>query len=244
MTELAEQIGNPPSTPNGTTRRGAAGKTATKTAAKRSGADQPPSAEPAPVAAEVRWDGPGSLLQRVILPRAGDPLDVRALYLDEDEGNRKRAAADSRTQLRLPAQSEISFASYFNAFPASYWRRWTTLESVELRLAVDAECRVDIYRSKADGTQIHVRGQVLGGRDSAGTTGGVHQGRFVLDLGPFEDGGWYWFDLTTSDEPVTLLEASWYSTVEAPGTANAAIAMTTMNRPADCVAALAALGED
>src|SRR5882757_3195954 len=243
MTELAEQIGNPPSTPNGTTRRGAAGKTATKTAAKRSGADQPPSAEPAPVAAEVRWDGPGSLLQRVILPRAGDPLDVRALYLDEDEGNRKRAAADSRTQLRLPAQSEISFASYFNAFPASYWRRWTTLESVELRLAVDAECRIDIYRSKADGSQIHVRGTVLGGR-AAAPGSGVHQGRFLLDLQPFEDGGWYWFDLTTDDEPVTLLEASWYAPVDAPGQANVAIGICTYNRPDDCVAALAALGED
>ena len=184
----------------------------------------------------------GALLARVILPRAGDPLDVRALYLDEDEGNRKRAAADSRTQLRLPAQSEISFATYFNAFPASYWRRWSVLESVELRLAVDAECRIDIYRSKADGTQIHVRGQVLG--EGARSGSGVQQGRFVLDLGPFEDGGWYWFDLTTSDEPVTLLEAGWHATVDAPGTASAAIAMTTMNRPADCVAALAALGED
>ena len=126
----------------------------------------------------------GSLLARVILPRAGDPLDVRALYLDEDEGNRKRAAADSRTQLRLPAQSEISFASYFNAFPASYWRRWSVLENVELRLAVDAECRIDIYRSKADGTQIHVRGQVLG--EGARSGSGVQQGRFVLDLRPFE----------------------------------------------------------
>jgi galactofuranosylgalactofuranosylrhamnosyl-N-acetylglucosaminyl-diphospho-decaprenol beta-1,5/1,6-galactofuranosyltransferase len=187
----------------------------------------------------VRWDGPGSLLQRVILPRTGDPLDMRALYLDEDESNRKRAAADSRTQLRMPDHSEISFASYFNAFPASYWRRWSVLENVELRLAVDAECRVDIYRSKADGTQIHVRGTVLGDDGS-----GIRQARFVLDLQPFEDGGWYWFDLTTHDKPVTLLEAGWYAGVDAPGRANASIGITTFNRPDDCVAALAALGED
>jgi galactofuranosylgalactofuranosylrhamnosyl-N-acetylglucosaminyl-diphospho-decaprenol beta-1,5/1,6-galactofuranosyltransferase len=246
MTELATQTSAVPSTPNGTTRRGASSKTATKTAGKRTGSTSAagtPAAEPAPAAAEVVWDGPGTLLQRVILPRAGDPLDVRALYLDEDEGNRKRAAADSRTRLRLPAQSEISFASYFNAFPASYWRRWTTLESVELRLAVDAECRIDIYRSKADGSQIHVRGTVLGGR-AAAPGSGVHQGRFLLDLQPFEDGGWYWFDLTTDDEPVTLLEASWYAPVDAPGQANVAIGICTYNRPDDCVAALAALGED
>jgi galactofuranosylgalactofuranosylrhamnosyl-N-acetylglucosaminyl-diphospho-decaprenol beta-1,5/1,6-galactofuranosyltransferase len=211
------------------------------------GQASPPRSDPAGgrVPAGVVWDGPGSLLQRVILPRAGDPLDVRALYLDEDEGNRKRAAADSRTQLRIPAQSEISFASYFNAFPASYWRRWSVLGSIELRLAVDAECRIDLYRSKADGTQVHVRGAVMGEGTPAASLGGhIRQGRFVLDLGPFEDGGWYWFDLTTPDEPVTLLEAGWYASIDAPGSAKAAMAITTMNRPDDCVAALAALGED
>jgi galactofuranosylgalactofuranosylrhamnosyl-N-acetylglucosaminyl-diphospho-decaprenol beta-1,5/1,6-galactofuranosyltransferase len=216
MTELAEQT----ATGNGTTRK-----------------RRTPKREAVPAAAEVRWEGPGSLLQRVILPRAGDPLDVRALYLDEDEGNRKRAAADSRTRLRLPAHSETSFASYFNAFPASYWRRWTTLDSVELRLALEGECRIDVYRSKADGTQIHVRGTVL-------DEPGVQQARFVLDLQPFEDGGWYWFDLTTSDDPVTMLEAGWYSPMDAPGRAHAAVGITTFNRPDDCVGALAALGED
>jgi galactofuranosylgalactofuranosylrhamnosyl-N-acetylglucosaminyl-diphospho-decaprenol beta-1,5/1,6-galactofuranosyltransferase len=221
MTDLAEQIGTAPSAPNGTSTR----------------TRRTPKSDPKGSATRVQWDGPGSLLQRVILPRAGDPLDVRALYLDEDEGNRKRAAADTRTQLRLPAQSDVSFASYFNAFPASYWRRWTVLENVELRLAVDGECRIDIYRSKADGTQIHVRGSVLEGP-------GLHQARFVLDLAPFEDGGWYWFDMTTGDEPVTMLEASWYSTMDAPGRANVAIGICTFNRPDDCVAALAALGED
>jgi galactofuranosylgalactofuranosylrhamnosyl-N-acetylglucosaminyl-diphospho-decaprenol beta-1,5/1,6-galactofuranosyltransferase len=224
---------------------GKPGKTQARRGAKTASTSEPaspvsPASQPAESGPAVRWDGPGTLLQRVILPRAGDPLDVRALYLDEDDGNHKRAMADSRTRLRLPAQSEVSFASYFNAFPASYWRRWTTLESVELRLAVDAECRVDLYRSKADGTQIHVRGTVLGADSGAE----VYQERFPLDLEPFEDGGWYWFDLTTSDEPVTLLEAGWYAPVEAASRANVAIGITTFNRPDDCVAALATLGED
>jgi galactofuranosylgalactofuranosylrhamnosyl-N-acetylglucosaminyl-diphospho-decaprenol beta-1,5/1,6-galactofuranosyltransferase len=237
------------STPTGATRTGtrrrAGGRTAKAAAAKAASEAAATGSQSAPTS--VSWEGPGALLQRVILPRTGDPLDVRALYLDEDEGNRKRAVADGRTTLRVPGHAEISFASYFNAFPASYWRRWTVLESVELRLAVDSECRIDIYRSKADGTQIHVRGTVLGGgADSSGDRAGpgVHQGRFSLDLQPFEDGGWYWFDLTTNDEPVTLLEAGWYALVDAPGRADVAIGITTFNRPDDCVAALAALGED
>ena len=247
-TEADTPTPNGTAIPNGTARpatrrRATTAKAGTKPAAKADVTAETPAVAAQASVPEVRWDGPGSLLQRVILPRTGDPLDVRALYLDEDEGNRKRAAADGRTRLRMPAQSEISFAAYFNAFPASYWRRWTSLESVELRIAVDQPCRIDIYRSKADGTQIHVRGQVLGGSETV-EAGSVRQGRFTLDLGPFEDGGWYWFDLTTHDEPVTLLEASWYAPVDAPGRASVAIGITTFNRPDDCVAALVALGED
>ncbi|MEO6879547.1 MAG: glycosyltransferase [Mycobacteriaceae bacterium] len=176
-------------------------------------------------------------LQRIILPRAGDPLDMRALYLDEDETNSKRSRAASRTTLAIPAQSEVSFATYFNAFPASYWRRWTVLEQVRLVLNLDGRCRVDVYRSKADGSQIHVLGDVLetavGGRIT-----------FDLDLRPFEDGGWYWFDVTTDEEPVTLTDSAWCAVGEAPGRASAAIGICTYNRPEDCAGALTALGED
>lgn len=182
-------------------------------------------------------ENPGSLLQRVILPRPGDPLDVRTLYLDEDTGNARRASAPNRTSLLLPARAEVSFATYFNAFPASYWRRWTTLGSVELRMVVEGECRIDIYRTKADGGVIHVQGAVLDGA-------GRHAASYELGLQPFEDGGWYWFDLTTSDEEVTLVEASWYSTVDAPRPASVAVGICTFNRPDDCAAALATLGAD
>ena len=68
-----------------------------------------------------------SLLQRVILPRPGEPLDVRKLYIEESETNDRRAHAASRTTLQIGEESEVSFATYFNAFPASYWRRWSTL---------------------------------------------------------------------------------------------------------------------
>ena len=89
-----------------------------------------------------------SLLARVILPRPGEPLDVRKLYIEESTTNSKRAHAPSRTTLEIGAESEVSFATYFNAFPASYWRRWSTLESVVLRVEVTGTARVDVYRSK------------------------------------------------------------------------------------------------
>jgi galactofuranosylgalactofuranosylrhamnosyl-N-acetylglucosaminyl-diphospho-decaprenol beta-1,5/1,6-galactofuranosyltransferase len=177
----------------------------------------------------------GALLQRVIFPRIGDPLDVRALYLDEDKGNARRARSVSRTTLQVAPDSEISFATYFNAFAASYWRRWTTVDSVLLRLNVSASCRVDVYRSKGDGTQVHVRGVAV---EKAGPVS------FELELAPFEDGGWYWFNVTSENEDLEITDSGWYATVPSPADGRIAISITTFNRPDDCVGALQAIGED
>ena len=66
---------------------------------------------------------------------------------------------------------------------------------------------------------------------------------FEIDLSPFEDGGWIWFDITT-DATSTVHHAGWYAPVPAPGRANIAVGIPTFNRPADCVNALAALTSD
>ena len=99
-------------------------------------------------------------LQRVLLPRRGEPHDVRTLYLLEAETNTRRVTWPDRTSFSVGAGQEVSFQTYFNAFPASYWRRWTVLESVVLQVEVRGACRVDVYRSKADGSRIHVEGAV------------------------------------------------------------------------------------
>ncbi|MBE7161137.1 MAG: glycosyltransferase, partial [Williamsia herbipolensis] len=189
-----------------------------------------------------------SLLQRVIFPRRGEPLDVRALYLVESETNARRAHATSRTSVSLGAESEVSFESYFNAFPASYWRRWSVLTDVVLRVEVasadrdvHAACRVDVYRSKIDGSRIAVDGDLVEmGSDGTGVV------EFTIDLGPFEDGGWIWFDVTT-DTAIELVAAGWYASTtpaSGPGTKRVTVGIPTFNRPADAVAALTALASD
>ncbi|CAN5542312.1 glycosyltransferase [soil metagenome] len=180
-----------------------------------------------------------SLLSRVILPRPGEPLDVRKLYIEESDTNARRAHAPSRTTLEIGAESEVSFATYFNAFPASYWRRWSTVESVVLRVELTGTARVDIYRSKATGARITVGGSEVSGSDA----GGSGFAEFEIGLDPFEDGGWIWFDITT-DTAVTVHHAGWYAPTEAPGRAHVAVGIPTFNRPADCVNALAALTSD
>jgi galactofuranosylgalactofuranosylrhamnosyl-N-acetylglucosaminyl-diphospho-decaprenol beta-1,5/1,6-galactofuranosyltransferase len=202
-----------------------------------------------------------TLLQRVILPRPSDPTAVRALYVDERSGVKlepttpvpgekstpmtltvsgtsgRRLRVTSRTSAVVPELSEISFGAYFNGLAAGYWRAWSTLDEVRLRLRLEGAGRVDVYRSKADGSQIYVRGEVV-------DRPGVHDLEFALDLHPFEDGGWYWFDLTTDAGELVLHEGGWHAPTAAPGRAAVAVGMPTFNRPADCVATLAAIGED
>ncbi|WP_132992765.1 glycosyltransferase [Gordonia zhaorongruii] len=183
-----------------------------------------------------------SLLQRVIFPRPGEPLDVRSLYLNEAEANDGRAHAPSRTSVKLGADSEASFATYFNAFPASYWRRWSILESVVLRVEVKGTARVDMYRSKIDGSRIAIGGDLV----QTDPDSGVGSLELATDLGPFEDGGWIWFDVTTDSE-TEILSAGWYAQVDVPETAGrkgVTVGIPTFNRPTDAVAALAALTSD
>ncbi|MGC5257925.1 glycosyltransferase [Gordonia sp. DT218] len=182
-----------------------------------------------------------ALLQRVIFPRPGEPIDVRSLYLVESEDNSRRAHAPSRTSVLVGAESEVSFETYFNAFAASYWRRWSILESVVLRVEVVGTCRVDLYRSKIDGSRIGIGGDLVA-TDETGR--GVAE--FELDLGPFEDGGWIWFDIT-SDTDTEIVAAGWYAPIDSPAgpdTRRVTVGIPTFNRPTDAVNALAALTSD
>ncbi|MFE6863656.1 glycosyltransferase [Nocardia sp. NPDC057668] len=188
-----------------------------------------------------------SLLQRVILPRPGEPLDVRTLYLEESATNARRSHAPTRTSLSIGAESEVSFCTYFNAVPASYWRRWSVLKSVVLHLELAGHGRVDVYRSKADGSRIHVQGNEFGspGSGASHELDSAHRStvEFEVELAPFEDGGWIWFDITT-DSAVELRDGGWYAPIEAPGEGSIAVGMPTFNRPTDAVKTIAALGND
>jgi galactofuranosylgalactofuranosylrhamnosyl-N-acetylglucosaminyl-diphospho-decaprenol beta-1,5/1,6-galactofuranosyltransferase len=223
--------------------------------------ETPTRPSPSARADAVEQSSAAHLLQRVILPRTGDPMNVRSLYLDERTGIRlttvppavgepirkvdltgttvspRRLRATSRTSAVVPEQSEVSFGAYFNAFAAGYWRHWSRLTEVYLKLSLEGTGRVDVYRTKADGSPIFERGAVL-------QAPGRHELEIALDLRPFEDGGWYWFDLTTADGDLTLHAGGWYAAEEPTGRASVSVGTPTFNRPADCVATLTALGED
>ncbi len=203
------------------------------------------------------------LLQRQVLPIDGDTdvfrlyVDPEVAVLDADkyEVGSSRAAQNlnsaqmrqsistgagihpdqilDREALALPAEERISFGSYFNAFPASYWRRHTIVSDVTLTLTIEgAGATVTVYRSMANGRSQRVE-TVITGHESTSTF------TFDLSLKPFVDGGWYWYDVVAGEHDVVVRSARWTAEVPEDQAAHGTVdlCITTMNRP-DFVAKL------
>lgn len=180
------------------------------------------------------------VLQRVVMPADRD-LDVLKLYV-EARGDRAAAAPAGR-EVRITgrrgatvaAGGRASFCTYFNAFPASYWRRWSVLDTVRLRLRLHGDATVVVYRSTGKGfaqrvTQLSVAADTAVDRE------------VELPLRPFIDGGWYWFDIIAGDREAVLERAEWCADTDRPQ-GRTSIGITTFNRPRFCVEQLLALGE-
>jgi len=145
---------------------------------------------------------------------------------------------ESRTAYRLKMGDKLSFGTYFNAFPASYWRRWTVVTDVRLTVRLKGKgAHITVYRSLANGRSQRV--------DSAVNEGTSGEYSFDLPLKPFVDGGWYWYDAVAADEDAVVESAEWTAEVprERAGHGTVTIGITTMNRPDFCANLLAQLGE-
>ncbi|NYG18342.1 galactofuranosylgalactofuranosylrhamnosyl-N-acetylglucosaminyl-diphospho-decaprenol beta-1,5/1,6-galactofuranosyltransferase [Arthrobacter psychrochitiniphilus] len=201
-------------------------------------------------------------LQRVILPEQSQ-MDTAPLYMDTGSamgvqiptagaGNTMRDAKTTQT-VSAPTKEvhvedflsryatsvrpgeRVSFGTYFNAFPASYWRRWTTVDSVRLSVATSGAGAVIVYKSNARGALQRV--------DSVRVEGDAVS-NFDLSLTPFGDGGWYWFDLVAGSAPLILQGAEWQAEgdFKKPGTIT--LEITTLNKTDFCINNLRLLAEN
>jgi len=210
------------------------------------------------------------VLQRFVLPVDRD-LDVIPLYVDTEAavldadrdsigGNKSAKALNKaalrqstgagtslrgdaildRHRLRVDAGTHLSLGTYFNGFAAGYWRRWTVVTDVRLTVTVSgAGAHVVVYRSMANGRSQRVESQTTTSHER--TTF-----EFDLSLTPFQDGGWYWFDLIADDDDAVLEEALWDAEVPADRaeTGSVTVGITTMNRPDFCAKLIGQLGAD
>ena len=136
------------------------------------------------------------------------------------------ADAYSRTGLTIPARRMRSFGTYFNAFPASYWRRWTPVREVTLTIETKGEGTLVVNRSNAKGRSQRVASRAVSGGETS---------TFVLPLTAFGDGGWYWFDAYAGKDEFEV-QGAVYSAPDSLARARGSfsIAMTTMNKVSYC----------
>ncbi len=199
------------------------------------------------------------VLQRVILPSQSQ-MDTVPLYLDTgsatglqlptsgtDTRNKKAVKTVSgplkeahvedflsRHSTSVRPGERVSFGAYFNAFPASYWRRWTNVENVRLSVATSGIGSVIVYKSNARGSLQRVDSRRVDGEQTS---------TFDLSLAPFGDGGWYWFDLVAGSKPLVLQEAAWLSEGEQKTPGTVTLEITTLNKTAFCINNLRLLSE-
>ena len=202
----------------------------------------------------------GRVLQRVVLPMDADH-DVLPLYVD-GEGTAQATGSEEleptpgqavpstapvadgfrssqvrgRSSAVVPDGTVVSFGSYFNAFPAGYWRRWSVLSEVCLRVRIRGAGSVTVYRSTSKGHSSRVESRRVDSTQAETM-------EMVLPLKSFIDGGWYWFDLAADGGELHLERAEWVGRTDgaAPGTVT--IGITSYNRPTFCVDQLVALVE-
>jgi galactofuranosylgalactofuranosylrhamnosyl-N-acetylglucosaminyl-diphospho-decaprenol beta-1,5/1,6-galactofuranosyltransferase len=205
---------------------------------------------------ETRWD----TLQRVILPNSSQ-MDTVPLYMDMGTatgiqlptvGDRDNTASKPRTissptkeahvedflsrfSTSVRSGERVSFGSYFNAFPASYWRRWTSVEKVRLQVRTQGTGSVIVYKSNARGSLQRVDTRKVEG---------IAENLFELSLAPFGDGGWYWFDLVAGSEPLVMLGAEWQGPAVESKAGSVTLQITTLNKTDFCLNNLRLLADN
>lgn len=183
------------------------------------------------------------VLQNVVFPLDRDP-DLLPLYVDpetwtaiDEEPVRVSSVAQlgnilGRSRARILPGRRVSFGTYFNAFPASYWQHWTAVREVALTVWTQGATTVLVYRSNGAGVK-----QQVGTRQVTGSS----ETTFQLKLDQYSDGGWIWFDIVADEPDVTFEGAHWTTEQQPVRNGKASLGITTYNKPDYCVETLSSL---
>ena len=142
----------------------------------------------------------------------------------------------SEGHARVQPHQRVTFGTYFNSFPASYWRRWTEVDEVVLRVRVSGDGLLLVYRSTVKG-HVHRVESVAISDDEPITR------EFTLTLKPFIDGGWYWFDVEAGEGEVVVESAEWLVDTDRTTPGRVTIGITTFNRQQFCTDQLIVLSQ-
>jgi galactofuranosylgalactofuranosylrhamnosyl-N-acetylglucosaminyl-diphospho-decaprenol beta-1,5/1,6-galactofuranosyltransferase len=175
-----------------------------------------------------------SLAWRVVFPTA-DADEIAPLYFDRPHGTEPSSPTiDARTSLTLAPDETVSLGSYFNAFPAAFWTRFTGASRAHLRASLVGSGVLRLVRSRPRPSERTLEVLVIDGEAAVEAS---------IDLASFADGGACWIDLEAGERGLALTDAAWW--VDAPTTeaGTASVGITTFNRAPHALAQLRAIAE-
>ncbi|MGM1017697.1 MAG: glycosyltransferase [Actinomycetota bacterium] len=185
------------------------------------------------------------VLQNVVFPLDRDP-DLLPLYADPETWSvidEEPVRVSNRAQLgnilgrnraRIIAGRRVSFGTYFNAFPASYWQHWTNVRKIQLTVRTEGACTILVYRSNGGGARQRIATSEVTGDSEIS---------FDLQLSQYNDGGWIWFDVVADEKPAIFAGAEWTTEHEPVRAGKASLGITTFNKPDYCIETLQALAD-
>ncbi len=142
-----------------------------------------------------------------------------------------------RESLRLIRGGSASTNTYFGRFAASFWQRYTDLDSVRIEFSYDctdtAQLRVRVRASDISGRERPLETRTFTGSGRASIDTPVR--RFI-------DGGAIWFDVDAYDGDVTISDVVWLGTPKPIRPSS--VVICTHNRPTDCIATVLSLAGD
>lgn len=173
-------------------------------------------------------------LQAVPLDR---PAPLRPLYWrnpDGDAGNAGRSELDGRGALTIPIGTIVSFDTYFGAFFEYQWRLYTHLRTLTLRLTVEGEGWLRVWRRTPHaGKALLGEQQVTGAVSLALPSATAH----------FRESGLIWFDLVALGQPVVLVSACWTTRDSPAAPVGLGVAICTFNREPELSGVLARIAD-
>lgn len=164
--------------------------------------------------------------------------EVSSLYIDTGDGSGSQPGENyeirGRRSITVFPHRRVSMGTFFNAFPASYWQRFTEVRAVRLSAKLSGRGLLSVYKSSARG-----RSSAVASRSFADETVEID-----LPLSSFIDGGFYWFDVACAGSEATLEGAEWQVPDTQGRAGTVTVGITTFNRPTYALDQLIALGED
>ncbi len=155
------------------------------------------------------------------------------LYAVVEQG----VAVRERHRLILDGHACVSTNTYFGRFPASYWQRWTSTESVRISAVLSGSGRVRVLASDTEGDERTVAVHDVNDASSDPVELTVPIDRFV-------DGGALWLEFATTTAGMTVEQVRWSVGTGSQRRRPTAVVICTYNRADDCLATLQTLASD